>query len=325
MTEQIPDSCVFDGRRWVVTSLEGADDAIPSNEALGIETVGPSSNNWSGRVNHFMVHEDRLFLFKIEVSLAEASKDVLPQGSRREILLRYEPWEVHDDLGHRTQMKEFRTENLVFDNLPLTFSGVLRLSYPYSDDWELPIATAGSKEAPSVRVALTFQEGLLADFEYLEGEPWARPATRPVEGPEAGALVRHFSRQLEEKIARRVIGELNRMTDTLSGELETTWEEICVQVQGERSFDWDAYDLTVQQVVLGHIVQLQRHEREALWLQTEAGIDWTFQRDDRGADPADVSDDEIVSYLKDDFIYPAAEDWSNERTQAFFERRHERD
>lgn len=182
MTEQIPDSCVFDGRRWVVTSLEGADDAIPSNEALGISTLGPSSNNWSGRINHFIVYEDRLFLFKIEVSLAEGSKDVLPRGSRREILLRYEPWEVYDDLGHREQMKEFRTENLVFDNLPLTFDGVLRLSYPYPDDWERPMTADSFDDEPSARVVLRFDHGALVGCEYIEGEGGAGKPGRSSKG-----------------------------------------------------------------------------------------------------------------------------------------------
>lgn len=115
------------------------------------------------------------------------------------------------------------------------------------------------------------------------------------------------------------------MKDTLSDELETTWEEICVQVQGEESGDWDAYDLTVKQTLLGSVTQLHQREREALWLQTEAGLEWASRREDGYAAAASVDDEEIAEYLKDNFIYPAAEDWSNERTRAFFERRQGRD
>lgn len=146
-----------------------------------------------------------------------------------------------------------------------------------------------------------------------------------VEGPEEFAIVRHYSRQLAEGLTRKVIRQLHKMKDTLSGELETTWEEICVQVQGEHSGDWDAYDLTVRQVVLGGLIQLHQREREALWLQTDEGLEWLSRRDEGNADPAVISDDEIASYLKDEFVYAAAEDWSNRRTRAFFESRYERD
>ncbi len=38
----------------------------------------------------------------------------------------------------------------------------------------------------------------------------------------------------------------------LSGDdtdLVSVWEEICIQVQGQESFDWDAYDYTVYDIV----------------------------------------------------------------------------
>jgi hypothetical protein len=38
--------------------------------------------------------------------------------------------------------------------------------------------------------------------------------------------------------------------------LTNTWEEICVQVQGEQSVLWDAYDVTVRQIVSMEVTAL---------------------------------------------------------------------
>ena len=162
MTQQIPDTCLFEGRRWLVTDMEGNAGVVPSNAALGIETVMVSTANWSGRINHFAVHQGRLFLFKIEVNLAEGSRDVLPPGARREIVLRYEDVEFYDSSGPLKEMRESRLENLVFDNLPLAFDGVLQLT-SYVDRWERP--TAGRRDEPSDSVALVFKNGWLGGFE----------------------------------------------------------------------------------------------------------------------------------------------------------------
>ncbi|MBP9947829.1 MAG: hypothetical protein KBH14_15590 [Vicinamibacteria bacterium] len=164
MTNQIPDTCVFEGRRFVVTGMEGNWGVVPSNQAFGIETVTESTANWSGRINHFVVHQGRLFLFKVEVNLAEGSRNVLPPGARREIVYRYELTEVYESGTSRKEIQESRVENLVFDNLPLAFDGVLHLlSHP--DRWARP--TAGIWDEPEERVALTFENGRLGGSEPL--------------------------------------------------------------------------------------------------------------------------------------------------------------
>ena len=68
MTTQVPDTCMFDGRKWAVEKWDGNYSAIPTNEGLGIETTAESSANWSGRIDHFIVHRDKLYLLKIEVN-----------------------------------------------------------------------------------------------------------------------------------------------------------------------------------------------------------------------------------------------------------------
>lgn len=59
MTTQIPDTCMYDGRNWAVENLGDLFNWVPSNEALGFETVSPSTSNHSGRVDHFVVRQGR--------------------------------------------------------------------------------------------------------------------------------------------------------------------------------------------------------------------------------------------------------------------------
>ena len=86
MTTQVPDTCMFDGRRWAIERWDGDYSTVPSNEDFGIRTVSPSTANWSGRIDHFTVSRGKLYLIKIEVSLAEGTGDKLPEKAQREVL-----------------------------------------------------------------------------------------------------------------------------------------------------------------------------------------------------------------------------------------------
>lgn len=88
---QIPDGCTFDGRRWAIDDWQGNQGCVPGNEDLGIETISPATNNWAGRVDHFAVVQGRLYLFKVEASLAPDIDRARIGGRRREVLIRYEP------------------------------------------------------------------------------------------------------------------------------------------------------------------------------------------------------------------------------------------
>ncbi len=124
------------------------------------------------------------------------------------------------------------------------------------------------------------------------------------------------------RVARKVISDLRRMHDTLSGEdseLKTTWDEICVQVQLEESIYWEAYEQTVRALVHGYVSELLAHEREAIWLQTPAGRDWVYEDpDNRETYPVD--DDEVAEFIMDEDIYVEARRWSNARIREFIAR-----
>jgi hypothetical protein len=121
---------------------------------------------------------------------------------------------------------------------------------------------------------------------------------------------------------RKIIRDLQELKNGLqSGDdsgLTNAWDEICVQVQGQESVSWDAFDLTVRQLVSGEVAKLLPHEREAIWLQTPSGEDWDAE-DEKSREEYPVVVDEIVDYLTNEYIYPAAGDWSNKRIRKYVE------
>jgi hypothetical protein len=136
------------------------------------------------------------------------------------------------------------------------------------------------------------------------------------------AIVQAVAQEAARRITRKVIADLQHMKHTMSGddsELKTTWDEICAQVQYEHSFYWDAYDETVRAIVSGYVAKLPKHEREAIWLQTNAGGDWDC-KEPEARDAYPVCDDEIVEYLAREYIYAEARRWSNARIRAYIER-----
>ncbi len=141
-------------------------------------------------------------------------------------------------------------------------------------------------------------------------------------------IVSAVAEEASQRITRKVIAALQGMKDTLlsgdGSELETTWDEICVQVQDEESFFWDTYDEIVRDMVRGHVAQLPRYKREAIWLQTVAGSDWDSEEPE-SREPYPVVDDDVVDYLVPKYVYSQAADFSNTRIEAYLARSIERD
>lgn len=133
-------------------------------------------------------------------------------------------------------------------------------------------------------------------------------------------VVEALARQVGERLTRKVIAELQRMkSDLLSGDdsgLQSTWEEICVQVQGEQSFSWDDFPDMVSTLIERSVQELPSYKREALWLQSVEGIDWSYEDEDR-RDPDPVVDKDIIRYLLHDYVFSAAEMWTNARIRAY--------
>lgn len=134
-------------------------------------------------------------------------------------------------------------------------------------------------------------------------------------------IIRAVADEAAKRVCRRAVAVLQKMRHTLSGddsELKTTWDEICVQAQGEESMFWDAYEIAMRDALAWPVSQLAVHELEALWLQTREGQDWDFENeDDREANP--VCDDDVLRYLVRDHLMALAGNWSNPRIRAFLD------
>jgi hypothetical protein len=141
------------------------------------------------------------------------------------------------------------------------------------------------------------------------------------------AIVREVADKAAQHVTRKVICDLQKMTDTLSGddsELKTAWDEICAQVQYQESFYWAVYDETVRRVIEQHLGLLSKYEREAIWLQTESGVEWVCD-DEHSREPAPINDEDIVEWVAREYVYSKADNWSNARIRAYIERSSMRD
>jgi hypothetical protein len=123
-------------------------------------------------------------------------------------------------------------------------------------------------------------------------------------------------------VTRRTIAALQKLNvDLLSGDdsgLVNIWDEICVQIQYEGSWAWDAYEETVRRIVTAQVEKLSAHEREAVWLQTPAGQDWDCEdQSDRETYP--VLSDDIVEYLLTEHISDEAANWTNRRIRKYLD------
>ncbi len=135
------------------------------------------------------------------------------------------------------------------------------------------------------------------------------------------SIVEAFAAPILARLTRRVISKLRGMDQALlSGDerLQNAWEEICVQVQGEQSFFWEAYEDTIRQCAQTEVTKLQPHERQSLWLQTESGAEWLFEEENSESE-VPHSDDDIIEYLLNDHILPAASDYSNPRIRKYLD------
>lgn len=136
-------------------------------------------------------------------------------------------------------------------------------------------------------------------------------------------IVARLAERVCQRLARSVIAHLQSMDDALlSGKnsgLKNTWEEICVQLQLEVSFSWEAYDETVRGLADGLVAALPLLAKQAVWQQTPEGIEWCCEAsDDRTSYP--VGDDDITDYLLRNYVYAAAANWSNKRIRSYLER-----
>lgn len=158
MTVQVPDTIKFEGRNYIVLGWEGDTGCIPSSESLGLCTVMETTANWSGRIDHYGVWGNELYLFKIEVTLESPADTLTPPNARREILLRYE--QFFDFEGRPTQLREYRQDFFIYEDLKLPFSGCIIVERN-ENSWTKPEAAA--EEEAQAAFVIELRNGVVAD------------------------------------------------------------------------------------------------------------------------------------------------------------------
>lgn len=138
-------------------------------------------------------------------------------------------------------------------------------------------------------------------------------------------IVAAWASQLTDKIISDAINALQKMDsdDMLSGDsgLKNAWEEICAQVQGERSFFWEAYTETMESLLAGNVEVLDQDSRLALWAITDEGWNFLYDHhaDDEDSVDIPVSNEEIVVVLMDKLLSKASDHESPSITRFLYQ------
>lgn len=140
------------------------------------------------------------------------------------------------------------------------------------------------------------------------------------------AIINAVADEAANRLTCQIIQWLQTLPAELSGKgsgLKNVWEEICVQVQGEESLLWDAYKETVTNDFRAKLDQLKLHEQLALWLQTDSGLRWWDEYDEKqdNAATAPIDIEDVVLHLWG-YAWKAADEYENRRIRRFLDDRY---
>jgi hypothetical protein len=129
-------------------------------------------------------------------------------------------------------------------------------------------------------------------------------------------LVWRLADRATEKIVRRIIRQLQAEATASTGQehLQTAWDDICIQVQVDESYYWDAYIEEIDRRIEWEFNELPEIERTAIWLQSDEGSRWSVDSGESDEKPpifaADVLNDVRAEVLG------KAGDWTNSAIRA---------
>lgn len=131
-------------------------------------------------------------------------------------------------------------------------------------------------------------------------------------------LVVKYGERARESAARRVIKRLQREPAHLIGgddsALGTTWDEMCIQVQGRESVVRSVWEDLIDQVIHATLKSGARLDLQALYLRTPEGEDCAAERSASDLHiPIDT--DAIAAAVRAKALSVAA-DWSNDAIRA---------
>lgn len=139
-------------------------------------------------------------------------------------------------------------------------------------------------------------------------------------------LLRQSSIEVCRKIQQSVIRKCQRIDAEVLGDtgLKSLWEEICIIADEgdgpEHESCLDTLDGFVDEAI--DQAKLADWQKTSLWLTTSEGIDWLYsdKLDDRSCG---WCQSDVVRYIRDDYLLPAAMDWTNPRIRRYNESRYE--
>lgn len=126
--------------------------------------------------------------------------------------------------------------------------------------------------------------------------------------------------------ALKGLGKSSRLSGSDSG-LETVWEEICAQVQGEESYYWGAYVSVIDQAVEAAFNRRTPDEQLIVWLQTNEGCDWLDDNEQEEQTFGELEDllkqgytavcaDDVAEHLREDLLEVAGT-FTNENIERY--------
>jgi len=101
------------------------------------------------------------------------------------------------------------------------------------------------------------------------------------------------------------------------------WEDVCVQVQGEESVFWRAYEDQIDAFARMELAQLTNDERAVIWTQTDRGWDWCYDHFGENTDTTIPTDmDDLVAYISQEVKNRAA-NYTTRRIERLLMREHD--
>lgn len=134
-----------------------------------------------------------------------------------------------------------------------------------------------------------------------------------------------------QSIIKSVIKVLQKNESVLLGDtgLKNMWDEICVIIDDGGGEYYDSCIDTIDGMI-AMVLDKKKFtpwQLSAIWLQTPEGHDWVFDEDNKPLDsfPLMSNDQDIVVYIRDEYVCPAALNWTNKRIRRYSDNQYEMD
>lgn len=135
-------------------------------------------------------------------------------------------------------------------------------------------------------------------------------------------ISKELSKSLSKKITRQTIKWMQNLDSKLDQYyLVNLWDDVCYQLQREQSYYWRHYDDMIMVYVISRIKELNKHEANAIWLQTEDSYDYLIEMNDNKISvdsefeslKSSICVNDIARYIVNKYVYTQAENWRNDK------------